>query len=148
MKNDGIFSICFGIFFYLKMLIYISTPPPRTFGISLSSFIQPGTKPQKNFQYLFSERLCHSMWLFHLHSTVKIQPFYPNLGLRYFADHSFGTLRKKHQPFSRTQPSEKGAIYWMKVPSYRSLKRQQKHTRGAYHQKRQGREGRSAGYSL
>ena len=59
------------------MLIYISTPPPRTFGISLSSFIQPGTKPQKNFQYLFSERLCHSMWLFHLHSTVKIQPFYP-----------------------------------------------------------------------
>ena len=25
----------------------------------------------------FFERLCHSMWLFHLHSMVKIQPFSP-----------------------------------------------------------------------
>ena len=40
------------------------------------------------------------MWLFHIHSTVKIQPFFqfsllrePRLG--HFSGHSFGVSRKK-----------------------------------------------------
>ena len=46
------------------------------------------------------ERLCHSMWLFHLHSMVKIQPLslvFPlrNSWLKYFVSYSFGTSRKK-----------------------------------------------------
>ena len=55
------------------------------------------------------------MWLFHLHSTVKIQPFFQfslwrNLWPRYFAGDSFGVSRKRHQPFSLislTQPCHK-----------------------------------------
>ena len=40
------------------------------------------------------------MWLFYLHSTVKIQPFFRffpwlNLRLRHFADYFLGTSRKK-----------------------------------------------------
>ena len=54
-------------------------------------------------------RFCYSMWLFHLHSAVKIRPFsgFPLGGL-----HGQGILPviplelqgKKHQPFSITQP--------------------------------------------
>ena len=62
--------------------------------------------------WCFLERLCHSIWLLHLHNTVKIQTFYqyfPFSGI-----HSQGILPvipselqgKKHQPFSRTQPLE------------------------------------------
>ena len=48
-------------------------------------------------------RLCHGMWLFHLHRTVNIRPFSPffplaesrNLRLRHFAGYPFGASRKK-----------------------------------------------------
>ena len=44
--------------------------------------------------------LCHSIWLFHLHSTVKIRPFSPfspwrNPCLGYFIGYSFGISRNK-----------------------------------------------------
>ena len=49
------------------------------------------------------------MWLFYLYSTVKIRLLYlvfpwRNLWLGHFVGYSFGTLKKKHQPFSMTQP--------------------------------------------
>ena len=49
---------------------------------------------------------------FCFYNTLKIHAFYPafplrNPQLRYFVGYSFGTSRKKHQPFSMTQPSEK-----------------------------------------
>ena len=49
------------------------------------------------------------MWLFYLYSTVKIRLLYlvfpwRNLWLRHFVGYSFGTLKKKHQPVSMTQP--------------------------------------------
>ena len=54
-------------------------------------------------------RFCYSMWLFHLHSAVKIRPFsgFPLGGI-----HGSGILPviplelqgKKHQPFSIPQP--------------------------------------------
>ena len=45
-------------------------------------------------------RLYQSIWLFHPHSTVKIQPFSPvspwrNPRLRHVVDYSFGSSRKK-----------------------------------------------------
>ena len=45
-------------------------------------------------------RLCYSMWLFHLHSAVKIRPFYPVFPLagstdKAFAGYPFGTSGKK-----------------------------------------------------
>ena len=48
----------------------------------------------------FFERLCHRMWLFHLHSTVKRRPFSPfspwrNPCLGYFIGYSFGISRNK-----------------------------------------------------
>ena len=33
------------------------------------------TAPNRGFSFM--KRLCYSLWLFHLHSTVKIQPFSP-----------------------------------------------------------------------
>ena len=44
--------------------------------------------------------LCYSLWLFHLHSAVKIQPFYPlsswrDPRLMPFSGYPFGTSRKK-----------------------------------------------------
>ena len=49
------------------------------------------------------------MWLFYLYSTVKIRLLYlvfpwRNLWLGHFVGYSFGTLKKKHQPVSMTQP--------------------------------------------
>ena len=46
------------------------------------------------------ERFYHSIWLFHLHNMVKIQPLslvFPlrNSWLKYFVSYSFGTSRKK-----------------------------------------------------
>ena len=43
---------------------------------------------------------CHGMWLFHLHSTVKVWPFSPvshwrDSRLRHFVGYAFGTSRKK-----------------------------------------------------
>ena len=51
------------------------------------------------------------MWLFHHHSAVKIQPFYPVFPLAGATAKAFCRLslwsfkEKKHQPFSITQPS-------------------------------------------
>ena len=58
---------------------------------------------QKNFfgaAPFFSTGLCYSMWLFHLHSAVKIRPFYPVFPLagstdKAFAGYPFGTSGKK-----------------------------------------------------
>ena len=52
------------------------------------------------------------MWLFHLHSTVEIPTFSPWLDprLRHFSGYPFGVSRKKHQPFSITQPKDKGGV--------------------------------------
>ena len=51
------------------------------------------------------------MWLFHLHSAVKIQPFYPFFPLagstKHFAGYPFGTSRKKASTFSITRASLK-----------------------------------------
>ena len=80
----------------------------------------------------FFKRLCHGVWLFHLHSAVKIQPFYPvfplagatakafcRLSLWSFKEKSINHFyniakfcwlsplelqREKRQPFSMTQP--------------------------------------------
>ncbi len=46
------------------------------------------------------ERLCYSMWLFHLHSVVKIQPFFQfspwrDPRLRHFSGYPFEVSRKK-----------------------------------------------------
>ena len=38
------------------------------------------------------ERLCHGMWLFHLHSTVKRQPFSPIFPLAGSMADAFGWL--------------------------------------------------------
>ena len=38
------------------------------------------------------ERLCHGMWLFHLHSTVDIQPFSPAFPLAEFLAKAFFRL--------------------------------------------------------
>ena len=52
------------------------------------------------------------MWLFHLHSEVKIQPFSPvfplagSTRLRHFADYPFGTSRKKVSTIFITQPKK------------------------------------------
>ena len=53
--------------------------------------------------------LCYSMWLFYLHSVLKIQPFSPVFLLARATDKAFCRLslwnfKKKHQPFSTTQP--------------------------------------------
>ena len=60
-------------------------------------------------------RLCHGMWLFHIHSTVDIQLFFSfprtyslflqlsfwrNFWLRHFVSYSFGTSRKKASALS------------------------------------------------
>ena len=68
---------------------------------------------QKNFfgaAPFFSTGLCYSMWLFHLHSAVKIRPFFrfspwqaPRP--RHFAGYPFGASRKKASTISITQPS-------------------------------------------
>ncbi len=52
------------------------------------------------------------MWLFHLHSTVEIPTFSPWLDprLRHFSGYPFEISRKKHQPFSITQPKDKGGV--------------------------------------
>ena len=52
--------------------------------------------------------LCYSMWLFHLHSSVKIQPFssvFPLVGstAKAFYRLSLWSFKKKHQPFFMTQ---------------------------------------------
>jgi len=70
------------------------------------------------FLWNFKERFCHGMWLFHLHSTLKIRLFYPFfpltestaktfcwLSLWNFKEKSINhllwhSLKKKHQPFS------------------------------------------------
>ena len=68
---------------------------------------------------LFGGRHCHRMRLFHLHSTVKIQPFSLSLslsGVPLGGIHSQGIWLviplelqgKKHQPFSMAQPPGKG----------------------------------------
>ena len=38
---------------------------------------------------IYFSRLCYSTWLFHLHSTVKIQPFYPVFPLADFMAETF-----------------------------------------------------------
>ena len=53
--------------------------------------------------------LCYSMWLFHLHSVVKIQPFSPVFPLadstaKAFFWLSLWSFKKKHQPLSTIQP--------------------------------------------
>ncbi|WP_337430812.1 hypothetical protein [Bilophila sp.] len=52
------------------------------------------------------------MWLFHLHSAVKNRAFFQfspwrDPRLRHFSGYPFGVSRKKHQPFSITQPIDK-----------------------------------------
>ena len=50
---------------------------------------------QKNFfgaAPFFSTGLCYSMWLFHLHSALKIQPFYPVFPLAGSTDKAFCRL--------------------------------------------------------
>ena len=49
---------------------------------------------------IFSGRLCYSLWLFHLHSAMKIQPFFRfspwrDPRLRHFSGYPFGVSRKK-----------------------------------------------------
>ena len=69
-----------------------------------SNMAQSWAQPKK-------ERPCSGLWLFHLHSAVKIQPFYPVFPLAGATDKAFCRLslwsfkEKKHQPFSITQPS-------------------------------------------
>ena len=66
--------------------------------------------------HLFDDlpRLCHGMWLFHLHSTVKRQPFPPVFPLAesdsqgIFPVIPLELQGKKHQSFSITQP-----FYWL-----------------------------------
>ena len=46
------------------------------------------------------KRRCYSLWLFHLHSAVKIQPFSPvfplaGAAIRHFVGYPFGASRKK-----------------------------------------------------
>ena len=53
--------------------------------------------------------LCYSMWLFYLHSVLKIQPFSPVFLLARATDKAFCRLslwsfKKKHQPLSTIQP--------------------------------------------
>ena len=55
------------------------------------------------------ERLCHSMWLFHIHRMVNIQIFYPLFLLsesiaNVFFCYSFGISRKKASILSMLQP--------------------------------------------
>ena len=57
-------------------------------------------------------RLRHSMWLFHLHSTVKRRPFSPVFPLAESMPGAFLVIPLafqgiKHQPFSMTQPFAK-----------------------------------------
>ena len=54
----------------------------------------------RKIEHSLYKRLHHGMWLFHPHSAVKMQPFYPvfpvaNPQLTYFAGYSFETARKK-----------------------------------------------------
>ena len=73
-----------------------------------------------------NKRLCHSMWLLHLHNTMKMQTFsqdFPFGGI-----HSQGILLviplklqgKKHQPFSRTQPNKTATVCcaWLSFESF------------------------------
>ena len=48
------------------------------------------TAPNRGFSFM--KRLCYSLWLFHLHSTVKIQPFSPVFPLAGAADKAFCRL--------------------------------------------------------
>ena len=64
----------------------------------------PGANPVRK-----QGRLCYSLWLFYLHSAVKIQPFSPVFPLAGATAKAFFKLspwnfKKKHQPFSITQP--------------------------------------------
>ena len=69
------------------------------------------------------EWLCHSVWLFHLHSTVKRQPFSPVFPLaeskvRAFCRLFLWNFKKKHQPFSMAQPLKKGST---SPPNFQAL---------------------------
>ncbi|WP_308771274.1 hypothetical protein [uncultured Bilophila sp.] len=67
------------------------------------------------FLWNFKERVCHGMWLFHLHSTLKIRLFYPFFPLTESTAKTFCWLslwnfkREKYQPSSMAQPEEKAS---------------------------------------
>ena len=50
----------------------IDDPPQHT---DATPQFQPIHKEKNDPDTLYFNRLCYSMWLFHLHSMVKIQPF-------------------------------------------------------------------------
>ena len=77
-------------------------------GDSIRKFLREGAgggcffkkRPPPVFALRYTKRLCHRMWLFHLHSTVKIQSFSPVLPsaesmLGAFGGYSFGISRNK-----------------------------------------------------
>ena len=91
---------------------------PVLWGIHI--FNEHNAITSKNTNWPLSGRLCYSLWLFHLHSALKIQPFssiFPLAGSTAKGIFLFITLEfqeKKHQPFSITQPS--GNIRKTNVP--------------------------------
>ena len=56
------------------------------------------------------KRLCYRLWLFHLHSAMKIRPFlrfspWREPRPRHFSGYPFGSSRKKASAIFRTQPT-------------------------------------------
>ena len=97
--------------FTLKRLFRLREADGRCEGISTMHLCcpMPGRACLK-LQHCKMVRPCQSMWLFHLHSTAKIQPFSPVFPLAGSKPKAFGRLflwnskEKKHQPFSMAQP--------------------------------------------
>ena len=68
-------------------------------------------------------RLCYRLWLFHLHSAVEMQPFFPfspwrDIRLRHFPGYPFGASRKKASTIFITQPLRKSQPFSMTQPFY------------------------------
>ena len=70
------------------------------------------------------KRPCYGLWLFHLHSAVKMQPFSPVFLLAEYRAKAFCRLSlwniqgKKHQPFSRTRPFKNPLRFFLLRPLY------------------------------